>query len=222
MSAARGWFLDSLAENHVTNSRSDFVNYQNIEGKVKLLNRRRMKVVGIGTVKLRCSNGKTLTLEKVLHVPKMSKKIVSAGELTENGCVIVLHSQAVIHGQGSIFYGEKIDRLYRLDLDHVIDISDDESSGGKIHTTLKLPRLKILRLKNRNTKGKSRLLTSVSFMLGIANLQMHQMDVKIDLLNEDLEEIYMEQPKGFVAQGKENKVCKLVNTLYSLKQAPKQ
>ncbi|KAJ9548627.1 hypothetical protein OSB04_021170 [Centaurea solstitialis] len=72
------------------------------------------------------------------------------------------------------------------------------------------------------TKGKSRLLTSVSFMLGIANLQMHQMDVKIDLLNEDLEEIYMEQPKGFVAQGKENKVCKLVNTLYSLKQAPKQ
>ncbi|KAJ9567389.1 hypothetical protein OSB04_003355 [Centaurea solstitialis] len=31
---------------------------------------------------------------------------------------------------------------------------------------------------------------------------MHQMDVKIDLLNEDLEEIYMEQPKGFVAQEK--------------------
>ncbi|KAJ9539464.1 hypothetical protein OSB04_032197 [Centaurea solstitialis] len=30
---------------------------------------------------------------------------------------------------------------------------------------------------------------------------MHQMDVKIDLLNEDLEEIYMEQPKEFVAQG---------------------
>ncbi|KAJ9551601.1 hypothetical protein OSB04_015646 [Centaurea solstitialis] len=72
------------------------------------------------------------------------------------------------------------------------------------------------------TKGKSRLLTSVSFMLEIANLQMHQMDVKIDLLNEDLEEIYMEQPKEFVAQGKENKVCKLVNTLYGLKQAPKQ
>ncbi|KAJ9567197.1 hypothetical protein OSB04_003163 [Centaurea solstitialis] len=180
MSAARGWFLDSLAENHVTNSRSDFVDYQNIEGKVKLLNRRRMKVVGIGTVKLRCSNGKTLTLEKVL----------------------LLHSQAVIHGQGSIFYGEKIDRLYRLDLDHVIDISNDESSGD------------ITRV------------TSISFMLGIAttrNLQIHQMDVKTCLLNEDLEEeIYMEQPKGFVAQGKENKVGKLVNTLHGLKQASKQ
>ena len=49
------------------------------------------------------------------------------------------------------------------------------------------------------------------------------MDVKTCLLNEDLEEeIYMEQPKGFVAQGKENKVCKLVNTLHGLKQASKQ
>ncbi|KAJ9556876.1 hypothetical protein OSB04_011490 [Centaurea solstitialis] len=32
----------------------------------------------------------------------------------------------------------------------------------------------------------------------------------------------MERPKGFVAQGKENKVCKLVNILHGLKQAPKQ
>ncbi|KAJ9564460.1 hypothetical protein OSB04_000426 [Centaurea solstitialis] len=49
------------------------------------------------------------------------------------------------------------------------------------------------------------------------------MNVKTDLLNEDLEEeIYMEKPKVFVAQGKENKVCKLVKSLYSLKQAPKQ
>ncbi|KAJ9553052.1 hypothetical protein OSB04_017097 [Centaurea solstitialis] len=88
-----------------------------------------MKVIGIGTVKLRCSNGKTLTLEKVLHVPKISKKIVYAGELTENGCVIVLHSRVVIHRQGSILHGEKIDWLYRLDLDHVNDISDDESYG---------------------------------------------------------------------------------------------
>ncbi|KAJ9546679.1 hypothetical protein OSB04_019222 [Centaurea solstitialis] len=39
------------------------------------------------------------------------------------------------------------------------------------------------------------------------------MDVKTCLLNEDLkEEIYIEQPKGFVAQGKENKCEKCVYT----------
>lgn len=129
VSAARGWFLDTVAENHVTNSRSDFVEYETIEGNVRLLNRRRLKVIGIGTVKLKCSNGKTLTLEKVLHVPKITKKLVSAGELTENGCVIELHSQVVIHGQGNILHGKKMGRLYLLNLDDVIDISDDESSG---------------------------------------------------------------------------------------------
>ena len=49
------------------------------------------------------------------------------------------------------------------------------------------------------------------------------MDVKIAFLNGELEEeIYMEQPEGFIASGQENKVCKLVKCLYVLKQAPKQ
>ncbi|KAJ9559242.1 hypothetical protein OSB04_013856 [Centaurea solstitialis] len=95
-------------------------------------------------------------------------------------------------------------------------------SSGARRRMVKVKEVLICAIFGYQTKGKSRLLTSVNFMLGIANLQMHQMDVKIDLLNEDLEEIYMEQPKEFVAQGKENKVCKLVNTLYGLKQAPKQ
>lgn len=32
----------------------------------------------------------------------------------------------------------------------------------------------------------------------------------------------MEQPEGFMVLGKENKVCKLVKSLYGLKQVPKQ
>ncbi|PHT28771.1 hypothetical protein CQW23_31632 [Capsicum baccatum] len=48
------------------------------------------------------------------------------------------------------------------------------------------------------------------------------MDVKTAFLVGELEEeICMEQPEGFVVQGKENKVCKLVKSLYGLKQAPK-
>ena len=53
-------------------------------------------------------------------------------------------------------------------------------------------------------------------------LGIHQMDVKTAFLNDELnEEIYMEQPEGFIVKGQEHKVCKLVKFLYSLKQATK-
>ena len=49
------------------------------------------------------------------------------------------------------------------------------------------------------------------------------MDVKTTFLDGNLdEEVYMDQPEGFVLPGNERKVCKLVKSLYGLKHAPKQ
>jgi hypothetical protein len=49
------------------------------------------------------------------------------------------------------------------------------------------------------------------------------MDVKTTFLNGELEEeIYMDQPDGFIAKCQEGKVCKLLKSLYGLNQAPKQ
>nr|GEV98095.1 zinc finger, CCHC-type [Tanacetum cinerariifolium] len=60
-------------------------------------------------------------------------------------------------------------------------------------------------------------------MTSIHNLIIHQMYVKTSFLNEELEEeVYMNQPQGFIMPGNENKVCKLIKSLYELKQAPKQ
>ena len=64
---------------------------------------------------------------------------------------------------------------------------------------------------------------SVRFLLSIAALndwEIEAMDVKLAFLHGYLEEeIYMEQPEGFIKKGKEKKVCKLIRSIYGLKQA---
>lgn len=52
--------------------------------------------------------------------------------------------------------------------------------------------------------------------------QVHHMDVKSAFLNGDLmEEVYVQQPPGFVVQGGSEKVLKLRKTLFGLRQAPR-
>jgi hypothetical protein len=69
-------------------------------------------------------------------------------------------------------------------------------------------------------------MTTIRVLLSLAasyGLIVHQMDVKTAFLNRELdEEIYMDQPDGFLVEGEEQKVCKLLKSLYGLKQPPKQ
>ena len=51
---------------------------------------------------------------------------------------------------------------------------------------------------------------------------VYQMDVKSTFINGNLEEeVYVEQPPGFVILGFESKLCRLRKALYGLKQAPR-
>ena len=65
--------------------------------------------------------------------------------------------------------------------------------------------------------------SSICALLAFAvqnNMIIHQMDVVTAFLNGTLEEeIYMEQPPGYIMKGKENLVCELKRSLYGLKQS---
>ena len=63
-------------------------------------------------------------------------------------------------------------------------------------------------------------ITSIRLLIAITAifyLKIHQIDVKTTFLNGDLEEeIYIDQPEGFVEPGQESKLCKLTKSLYGL------
>ncbi|KAG8473612.1 hypothetical protein CXB51_036051 [Gossypium anomalum] len=68
--------------------------------------------------------------------------------------------------------------------------------------------------------------SSIRALLGIVamhDLELEQLDVKTVFLHGELEEdIYMQQPEGFIVSEKENYVYLLKKSLYSLKQSPRQ
>ena len=68
-------------------------------------------------------------------------------------------------------------------------------------------------------------MTSIRFFISLGatyNWDLHQLDIKNVFLHGDLqEEVYMEQPLGFIAQGEIGKVCRLRKSSYGLKQSPR-
>ncbi|UYV65648.1 hypothetical protein LAZ67_3004952 [Cordylochernes scorpioides] len=66
-------------------------------------------------------------------------------------------------------------------------------------------------------------LDSLRTLIAIAsqqNMKIEQYDVKTAYLNAELkDDVYLEQPEGFVQAGQENKVCKLNRSLYGLPQS---
>ena len=67
--------------------------------------------------------------------------------------------------------------------------------------------------------------TSIRTIIALAasmGWRLHQMDVKTTFLNGEIEEeVYVEQPEGFVIHEQKSHVCRLKKALYGLQQVPR-
>ncbi|KAI3748019.1 hypothetical protein L6452_10830 [Arctium lappa] len=140
MAGRGGWYLDSGSTIHVCDSRSKFSEYNPIDDgrHIVTANRGRAVIAGIGTVHLRFSSGKTLTLRNVLHVPTVCKCLVSLSKLDENGIGIAMEAGKIVFHKRQRFFGKAYRQLgmYRLSLfgegDDSSDASTSESVGSNV------------------------------------------------------------------------------------------
>jgi hypothetical protein len=76
--------------------------------------------------------------------------------------------------------------------------------------------------KTFNTIARYTSIWTIIALVSTLGWRLHQMDMKTTFLNGEIEEeVYIEQPDGFVIHGKESHVCKLKKALYGLKKAPR-
>nr|GEU42089.1 hypothetical protein [Tanacetum cinerariifolium] len=261
--------LDTGATKYICNSKRMFVSYQMVNESEPMFmgNETGLKIEGKGKVILKLTSRKDLVLSNVLHVPNITKNMISVPILSNDGFKLVFESNKFVITKGEFFenifpYKDKEIQISNP-RKRVIDnqLSQDQTDNNYVvpQENVKLKRRhkpighkwifkKKLRPDGTIEKYKACLvakiylqkegqdffdtyspvtrITSIRTLIALAaihNLIIHQMDLKTAFLNGKLdEEIYIQQPKGFIVKGQEHKVCKLVKSLYGLKQAPKQ
>ncbi|KAL0412857.1 UNVERIFIED_CONTAM: Retrovirus-related Pol polyprotein from transposon TNT 1-94 [Sesamum radiatum] len=195
----------------------------------------------ISEVVLKMTSGKELTLIDVLHVPDIRKNLVSGSLLGHvNFNTLRRTINEALSSPEAPFWKEAINsEIESIMQNHTweLDLPPGSTPLGckwilkrKYKADGSIDKYKA-RLVAKGFKQKEGLdffdtyspvtrITSIRVLIAIAalyDLEIHQMDVKTAFLNGELdEEIYMEQPEGFVVPGQEKKVCRLVKSLYGL------
>ena len=88
------WVLDFGALFHATPHRDYFIDY--VEGDFGLFHlgdNEPYQIFGKGKIKIKLQNGNHWLLHEVRHVPKLSRNLISAGQLGDEGCVVTFNGK---------------------------------------------------------------------------------------------------------------------------------
>lgn len=125
------WILDSGATQHMSPDKNVFETYREIPPKsVRFGNRQYGSGIGVGTVNLRTKVGdelKTIMLCNVLHVPDLSRKLISLSAATTNGAVGSISNDSItLTKNGKILLiAEKSGNLYKVNANNVMSNNAD-------------------------------------------------------------------------------------------------
>ena len=107
-SNTKEWWVDTGTTRHVCSDKKMFSSYHNIDNGEQLFmgNFSSSKVEGQGKVVLKMTSVKELTINDVLHVPKIRKNLVSGSLLSKKGFKLVFVSDNFILTKNGMYVGK--------------------------------------------------------------------------------------------------------------------
>ncbi|KAL8132042.1 hypothetical protein AgCh_007799 [Apium graveolens] len=130
----REWWIDTGATRHVCSDKAVFSSLKAFDAGEKLYmgNSTTSTIEGEGTVILKMTSGKNLTLKNVLYVPDIPKNLVSGSLLNKHGFRIVIELDKVILSKSGIFVGKGYltDGLFKLNVMSVKDKNEMKNSSA--------------------------------------------------------------------------------------------
>ena len=121
---ANVWYVDSGASNHMTGHGEWFRDMQDLErpGYVETGDDTSHPIKHTGNVPLTLQDGKVKYLADVLHVPSITKNLISVGQMVEQNLQVRftpagLFVEEYKEGGRLIAQGKKVGRMFTLDVD---------------------------------------------------------------------------------------------------------
>src|SRR6185295_9938324 len=116
------WWVDTGANIHVCADASLFFSYQDGGTSSLLMGKgSHVRVLGVGTVNLKFTSGKTVQLKNMQHIPTIKKNLVSGSLLCRDGFKLVFKCNKCILSKLGTFIGKGYESggLFRLSLSDV-------------------------------------------------------------------------------------------------------
>ena len=121
---ANVWYVDSGASNHMTGHGEWFRDMQDLErpGYVETGDDTSHPIKHTGNVPLTLQDGKVKYLADVLHVPSITKNLISVGQMVEQNLQVRFTPEGLFveeykEGGRLIAQGKKVGRMFTLDVD---------------------------------------------------------------------------------------------------------
>ena len=114
------WWIDTGATRHVCSTREHFSTFKPVSTgeKMYMANSATSAIMGEGSVVLKMTSGKEVTLNNVLFVPELRKNLISGSVLSKHGFKIVIESDKIVLSKSGMYVGKGyvVDGLFKMNV----------------------------------------------------------------------------------------------------------